>query len=78
MTNIVEKIIEYFGGKGRGATAETARRLGCCPQFVSIMKTRGYVSGPVADIVERESGGKFKALHLREQARKQRKGKRVY
>ena len=73
----IEQIILYFGGKGRGAIARTAEQLGCSPQFVSIMKTRGYVSGPMADVIEDKSNQRFKARDLRNHARK-RKGKRVH
>ena len=77
MSNTVEQIIDFFGGSGWGATARTAKRLGCSPQFVGRMRKRGYVSGPMADVVERKSDGKFKAIDLREHARKC-KGRKVH
>ena len=77
MTVTVDQIIYFFGGDDRGAIAETARRLGCTPQFISIWRRRGYVSGPMADVIEHKSEGAFKAIDLREQARVS-KGKRVH
>ncbi|WP_448216264.1 hypothetical protein [Endozoicomonas sp. 2B-B] len=77
MTVTVDQIIKHFGGKGRGAISRTAEALGCCRQYVTIWKKRGYVSGPMADVIELKSNGKFKAIVLREQARES-KGKRVH
>lgn len=77
MSNIVEQIIHFFGGSEWGATARTAKCLGCSPQFVGKMKKRGYVSGPIADVIERKSNGEFKAIELREHARRC-KGRKVH
>lgn len=77
MASIIDEIIEFFGGKGRGAVARTAKKLRLSTQSISIMKRNGCVTGPAADVIEIESAGKFKAIVLREQAR-ERKGKRVH
>ena len=69
MTTPVNEIIEFFGGKGRGATAATARALGCTTQLISHMKRKGYVTGPMADRIEDLSNGHFNARDLRHHAR---------
>ena len=69
MKTSVDEIIQYFGGKGRGSTAATARALGCTTQLVSYMKRCGYVTGPMADRIEDLSNGHFNARALRNHAR---------
>ncbi len=77
MTVTVDQIIKHFGGDKRGAISRTAEKLGCCRQYVTTWRKRGYVSGPMADVIELKSEGKFKAIELRKQAREKR-GKRVH